>query len=120
MLWTRTKQTGGTYRQALDELSRRLAILELVPYYSANANRISSKFLETLGSANVARQFAQEILREARANDATLMVRWNEKEDRWALNLAANEPNSVVRIEGRQGFNDAKDPILKRLEEPTP
>jgi hypothetical protein len=57
---------AGSYGEALKALSRRLAILELVPYFSANTSRIKPAFLDGLPSAQKARDAALELCKRAK------------------------------------------------------
>jgi hypothetical protein len=96
------------YRQALGELSRRVAILELVPYYSACADQITNRFLRDLTSAQKARKAAQDLRKKAQECDATVMVRGANM---WGL----GDAGKIIRLP-RRGLNrEAKDAILKRL-----
>lgn len=96
------------YRQALGELSRRVAILELVPYYSASADQITNRFLRDLTSAQKAKKAAQDLRKKAQECDATVMARGASM---WDL----GDAEKIIRLP-RQGLNsEAKDAILKRL-----
>jgi hypothetical protein len=57
---------GKKYWHTLGDLSRRLAILELVPYYSANADQITENFVRALPSARKAKKAAQELRKRAK------------------------------------------------------
>jgi hypothetical protein len=97
-----------SYLQSLNTLSRRLAILELVPYYSANASQITKPFLKGLKSAQRAIRAGQELARKAEARDATVIVRWT---DRWNLGSA----RGIISNTSRNGFRIGHEAILKRL-----
>jgi hypothetical protein len=61
----------GVYREALQEASTRIALVELVPYYSVNFPPRS----ESLPSATVARAAAQLLAERARGGQAMLVIR---------------------------------------------
>lgn len=106
------EKTGVSYLDALDVLSRRLAILELVPYYSGDISQFGKRFLRELTSAQKARDAAQELLQRAQNDTATVIVRWGS--DKWGL--AGNR--TITHNTGRNGFSEGQEAILKRLSQP--
>jgi hypothetical protein len=68
-----------TYLDALDDLSRRLAIIELVPYYSLNSDKVNVRLVEELKSAQAAKEAAQELVHRAAYGEALVVVRWGRR-----------------------------------------
>jgi len=107
-------KTAGTYLEALKELSRRLAILELVPYYAARAsNVIKRKGLQSeqgLQSAKKARRAAADLQKRAENDDATVIAIFDLAV--WDL----GDAKGIVRNPGTATVNsEAQEEILKRL-----
>jgi hypothetical protein len=102
-----------SYLDALDALSRRLAILELVPYYSANADRIKNVLMLPLPSANAAKGAAQELAQKAKDGKATIIVRWKARE--WDM-AAQKDGKNIISLPhvGLLGTK-AVYPIRRRL-----
>lgn len=83
---------GGSYRDALRDLSNRLAVIELVPYHSRAFGR--SSLIKELASSREARQFVEDYLvPEAQACRKTIIVTRKAKE--WPL---PNEPSECIAI----------------------
>jgi len=94
------------YFQTLDALSRRTAIIELVPYYSQVANRITVPFVEKLESAKMAKLTAEELRKDA---GKLVIVRWGAK--KWGL----VDNNGHVVCESGRGFGRCRKAILDWL-----
>jgi hypothetical protein len=107
------KNLAGNYLDALDKLSRRLAILELVPYYSANGDGIKDLLRLPLPSAEAAREAAQELAQRAEDGKATVIVRWKFREWGLADQVAAGSILSLPHV-GLLG-EKAIRPILGRF-----
>ncbi len=73
---------GGRYLDALRDISRRLAYVELVPYHSRSFK--AHRLIQQLPSVNAARRFAQNGLTDAaNKGDKTIIVTRQERE--WAI-----------------------------------
>lgn len=79
-----------TYLDALGDLSRRLAIIELVPYYSSNRKRgeVNMKLVQELKSAQAAKEAAQELVQRAADGEVLVVVRWGRKQ--WEIERGEN------------------------------
>lgn len=85
-----------TYLDALDDLSRRLAIIELVPYYSSNSGRgkVKMGLVRELKSAQAAKEAAQELVQGAADDKVLVVVRWGGRE--WGIKRDENVNNVIV------------------------
>jgi hypothetical protein len=109
ILWKYASIKAVTYLRALQELSRRLAILELVPYYSKSAGQINKKFVGGLPSARKAIKAAKELQVKATHEDATVIVRW--KGNIWEF----ENTDGITQAIARNGLGFAREAVLKRL-----
>jgi hypothetical protein len=64
---------GKSYMDALRDFASRFAIVELVPYYSAEAGRISSGLVMELESAKKAKAAAQDLVENAKRKEILVM-----------------------------------------------
>jgi hypothetical protein len=103
-----------TYLEALQTLSNRLAIIELAPYYSANANWISNSRFSGMGSLERARGAAKYVQQMAQDKDrkALLVGRW--KIEPWHL-----KGDGIVLNEGRDFERGEKAIVTWLAENPT-
>jgi hypothetical protein len=111
-LWDYAKMEGLNYWQALGEFSCRVAILELVPYYSTSSAQINGQFLRKLTSAQKAKTAAQDLRKRAQDEIATVIVRWSAGE--WGL----RDADKIIQHKNRGGKlnSEEKGAILKRLQ----
>jgi hypothetical protein len=103
---------GKTYLKALQELSRRLAIIELAPYYSARSAWLTDRRLGILKSTERARTAAQHLEKKARAGEVLVIVRW--RMDLWRITKHTN----VILAKDRNGLGDGVSAIASRLARP--
>lgn len=101
-----------TYLEALRTLSNRLAIIELAPYYSANADWINNSRFNRMGSLERARGAAKYVQQKAKDKKALLVARW--KIGPWNL-----EGDGIVMNEGRSFENGKKAIVTWLTENPT-
>lgn len=88
----------GSYRNALRELSRRVACIELVPYHSSSFG--GHKLLEVLPSTLQARRYVREVLLpRAQRDELSIIVTRQSKI--WGLPAQEGVP-SVVHYTGQQ------------------
>lgn len=111
-LWHHAIDKDITYGEALRHLSSRLAILELVPYYSADATQIRPALTKYLTSSQYAISAANEYAKKAEEGNATVIVRWGK--DKWKL----QDFTRVIHPESTYGFSNIQEAVLERLEKP--
>lgn len=101
------------YLEALNRFSTRLAIIELLPYYSRNFQHARKKELVSrLLSSAFAKAAAEELKERASKGEALVVVRWAS--DLWGL----KEGRGVVRGGTHPFvFDTGRDEILKWLEQ---
>ncbi len=96
------------YGQALVNLSRRLAILELVPYYSANARQITKPFLSRLTSAQKAQEAGRDLHQRATGHVKSEHRNGLEKEGKAAilerLKVQVNSADPIVIVRWRHAL----------------
>jgi hypothetical protein len=88
------KKFGGRYLDALRDVSRRLAHVELVPYHAPSFN--AHRLINDLPSVDAAKRFAKETLIEA-ANRGEKTIIVTRQKDGWGLSAAAR---SLIVYEG--------------------
>lgn len=109
-LWHYAMTKNISYEKALDDLSRRFAILELVPYYSRNVDRIPHWYSRELPSAKAAKEAALELADKADEGEVTILQRWGVT--RWGIGQHKN----LITLEQRGTLsNYVIDAILERL-----
>lgn len=105
----------------LTSVASRLAILELVPYFSEKTDT-AEDIADRLPSSKLARAAALEIAERARNRKATVIVRWNYEEKterRWRLGALSSYGNYVVASVTRSGFSkETQKAIMNRLKKP--
>jgi hypothetical protein len=118
--WTRyyrNEVLGPTvrdYPEMSERLKTRLAILELVPYYSSNARCITDKLLAALPSVQVAKRAAKYLEERANKGEAHLIVRWRNGCKRWGV---CEDGDNIVHSPARRGLSQcAKVRLLEWLE----
>ena len=85
-------------------LGRKLAVIELVPYHSKNADGLH-KLPEMLPSARMAHDFVREyVQRKARSGRAIVIVLRGFPTWRYALDPDLDHPDSVVLNANRGGY----------------
>lgn len=90
-------ETGWSYLRSLEELSRRLAILELVPYYSARAGQITDRFIQSLTSTRKSKKAAQDLSKRAQRGHAIVILKWGK----WDLGAT----DGIIRNNSRSGLS---------------
>ena len=88
----------GTYREALSQLSKRFAVLELIPYHSEKSDRRIKQILNDLESSFLAIDFVhQDLLPRARNDEILLIVVRAYSQWGWGIE---QESNSVIVYRG--------------------
>jgi hypothetical protein len=96
-----------------ESLRTRLAILELVPYYSPNAECIKGELLDALPSVRAARRAAKYLEERSHEGKAHLIVRWQNGCERWRI---CEDGENVVHSPARRGLSQcAKRRLLEWL-----
>jgi hypothetical protein len=110
------KKSNLSYYDALKRCADKVAILELVPYFSQQASTIVDLFDE-LPSAVKAKAAAEEICLRAESGDVSVLIRWSneaQQNDRWKLGKLP--PERVKSSSSRSGFSkDARTFLLNSL-----
>ena len=106
------KGADKTYVGALEDLSRGLAIIELVPYYSSNRGRgkVTEKLVSELKSAQAAKEAAQKLVLRAADDEVLVVVMWGAKE--WGIEC---ENEAVVCNRARGLRETTREKIVSRL-----
>jgi len=107
-----TLEHDGRYLPALEALACRLAIIELVPYYSRESGWITVSRARELPSSRMARDAARDLQRRAKAGKALLIMRWKRSKSLWGLNRSDGR---ITPVEGRGGFSDGNTAIFQWL-----
>jgi hypothetical protein len=84
------EKTEKSYRQSLEGLADRLAIIELVPYYSSSqsSGKVTNKLVRELRSAQAAKEAARELVQRAARGEVHVVVMWGNKE--WEIRDSEN------------------------------